>query len=355
MKKKIRSSSLLLITPPSISSSHSMRIYGDQVANAARKHFKVDIYNWQNVECYLNPFSSRWYKYIHSPKRLERDYKPSIQHITDQAYAHLYNKNAKKNILTVHDINPIIWFRDKLGNNLARPPVFFYYVARYFKKFDHIITPTYTTKNHLIDFLSLSSDRITVVNNCVDMEQTKLPQKKLNGINILVVGDSFYKNIKTIFSAISYFVESQSITLKVHWVVTSDPDKKITQILSKRPGAVELKLYRNLTRPNLLDLYASCDLLLFPSLIEGFGYPIIEAYRKKLPVITSNYGAMAEIADGRCFLVNPLSVSEIASAIENVIRCDSNYKALMLDNAYNYSLKFSGENFQKSLLNVYEV
>lgn len=62
----------------------------------------------------------------------------------------------------------------------------------------------------------------------------------------------------------------------------------------------------------LADLYAGARFLAMPSLYEGFGFPIIEANRFGLPVLTSNVSSMPEVAGAAAYLVDPLDVRSIA-------------------------------------------
>jgi len=68
----------------------------------------------------------------------------------------------------------------------------------------------------------------------------------------------------------------------------------------------------------LPDLVASADVLLFTSLFEGFGIPILEAMKCDVPVITSNVSSMPEIAGDAALLVDPYSVEAIANAMQQL-------------------------------------
>ncbi|MBT7311180.1 glycosyltransferase family 4 protein, partial [bacterium] len=72
------------------------------------------------------------------------------------------------------------------------------------------------------------------------------------------------------------------------------------------------------SQDKLIELYNSSSALLFPSLHEGFGFPILEAMASNLPVITSDRGAMKEVAGGAALLVDPDSADSIAQAIEQL-------------------------------------
>jgi len=65
----------------------------------------------------------------------------------------------------------------------------------------------------------------------------------------------------------------------------------------------------------LARLYRGASCLVYASLYEGFGLPVLEAMACGTPVVTSNTGALAEIGDGAAVLVDPLDVDSIAAGI----------------------------------------
>jgi glycosyltransferase involved in cell wall biosynthesis len=67
----------------------------------------------------------------------------------------------------------------------------------------------------------------------------------------------------------------------------------------------------------------NADLLVYPSLYEGFGIPILEAMKVDTPVVTSNATAMPEVAGDAAVLVDPLNASEMAGAMHRVVSDDA--------------------------------
>jgi len=86
------------------------------------------------------------------------------------------------------------------------------------------------------------------------------------------------------------------------------------------------------TNTELKALYSGSDALLFPSLFEGFGFPIIEAFSFGKQLVTSNYGATKEIAGNNAILVDPLSVESIKNGIKT---------AVIEDNKENERIQYS--------------
>jgi glycosyltransferase involved in cell wall biosynthesis len=81
---------------------------------------------------------------------------------------------------------------------------------------------------------------------------------------------------------------------------------------ARRPTVLQLDY---LPRPLLLTLISGAKAVLFPSLYEGFGLPVLEAMLLGTPVMTSTEGATAEIAGGAAMLVDPYDVAAMAEGI----------------------------------------
>ena len=72
-------------------------------------------------------------------------------------------------------------------------------------------------------------------------------------------------------------------------------------------------------RQDLFSLLQGAQALVFPSLYEGFGLPVLEGFASGIPVITSNTTSLPEVVGDAAMMVNPLSVEEIAHAMLQMV------------------------------------
>ncbi len=100
-------------------------------------------------------------------------------------------------------------------------------------------------------------------------------------------------------------------------------------------------------------LYSSAEALVYASLYEGFGLPVLEAMACGTPVITSNVSSMPEIAGGAAILVNPEKTDEIKRALGNVMN-DQDLRNELIEKGEKRAKEFSWKKAAKETANVYE-
>jgi glycosyltransferase involved in cell wall biosynthesis len=105
-------------------------------------------------------------------------------------------------------------------------------------------------------------------------------------------------------------------------------------------------------RPHLAALYAGARLLCWPSLLEGFGFPVLEAMAQGTPVVTSRGTSTEELAGNAAMLVDPLDVGSIAKGIESVLS-DERLAAGLSHAGRDRVLRFSWAHTADLLVNAY--
>lgn len=130
------------------------------------------------------------------------------------------------------------------------------------------------------------------------------------------------KERKNVLGLVNAFAEFHKSNPEYHLVISGRNDSEYAERVRDRIAdlvlteRVHLIGYR--TSGELAYAYAHARALVFPSLIEGFGLPVLEAMSAHVPVITSKTGALGEVAGDAALLVDPLDVQELASALSRL-------------------------------------
>jgi glycosyltransferase involved in cell wall biosynthesis len=105
----------------------------------------------------------------------------------------------------------------------------------------------------------------------------------------------------------------------MHLVFTGGPTAELTDCIEHLHITQRVYFAGVVRETELPSLYRGAEALVFPSLYEGFGLPILEAMGCGTPVVTANVTAMPEVAGGAALLVDPTSVEQIARAMEQIV------------------------------------
>ena len=250
-------------------------------------------------------------------------------------------KTDSYTVTTIHDLVPILY------PGLTHPKIAAVHrrkLERIKKYVMKIIVPSDTTRNDLLKF-GFDKKRIVVIPEAVG-EDFKKPkkseiQKTLRKFNIndrylLAVGTSKRKNIDRIISAFERVKAGKILKLVVIGEIHHPIEVRNVVFLGHVPAAC------------VPALYSGSDALIYPSLYEGFGLPILEAYKLGVPVLTSNVGSLKEIGSGS-IMVDPYSVDDITEGIKKLISERSRYIAKGKEEIK----KYTWEETAKKTLEVY--
>ena len=142
----------------------------------------------------------------------------------------------------------------------------------------------------------------------------------------------------------------------VHLVVVGPRGWK-TKVLSKTLScpAAENFVHRlgYVSRPRLFALYRRALGVVFPSLYEGFGFPILEAMACGTPVITANISSMPEAAGDAALLVDPYDVDAICGAMRKIIQ-EPDLRQALIRRGHARVHRFSWGAYAKTLLAAFE-
>jgi glycosyltransferase involved in cell wall biosynthesis len=102
----------------------------------------------------------------------------------------------------------------------------------------------------------------------------------------------------------------------------------------------------------MASIYQNAEMLIYPSIFEGFGIPILEALYSKIPVITSKDGCFAEAGGPDSIYVNPRSIEDIIEAI-NKIDNNPEIRKKMIKNGLKHAENFNDQNIANNLMKIY--
>lgn len=180
----------------------------------------------------------------------------------------------------------------------------------------HIIVPSQATARDLHDILKVPEAKITVVPHGVILRGVPSPAPPNPRPYFVAVGTlEPRKNFTRVIEAFARFVRAQQLEGVVDLLIAGRKGwlyEPVLEAPSRLGIASQVRFLEYVSDNELASLYRHSLALVYPSLYEGFGLPVLEAMGWGAPVICSNRGALAEVAKNAAVIVDPLSIEEIA-------------------------------------------
>ena len=265
-------------------------------------------------------------------------------------------KTDIKTVVTIHDLI------------FVRYPHLFKAIDRkiYHKKFksaceraNKIIAVSEQTKKDIIAFFNISADKITVVyQGCNQVFKNNIPEKEkqltiikhnLPRDYLLYVGTiEERKNLLTLLQTL------KELPLQKLVVIGDGKSYKIKclKFIAKNKLSDRVFFLSGLSLKEMAAIYQAAEVMIYPSVFEGFGIPILEALFSKNPVITSKGGCFSEAGGPNSKYIDPLSVSEMKEMIIK-IRSSLELKNKMKKKGLEYAQKFTDDKIATNIMEVY--
>lgn len=205
----------------------------------------------------------------------------------------------------------------------------------------HIIADSKSTKNDLMEIYQLPSDRITVV--YPGISELYKPQSKKE-----------IDRVKTKYNLPDKFILS---------VGTQEPRKNIARlreaveslniplvVVGKHGWGDKTQTLGFVPELDLPGIYGASSVFAYPSLYEGFGFPVLEAMACGTPVVTSNVSSLPELTGNDAVLVDPEDIKSIASGIKKALLKRDD----LIKKGFAQAKLFTWEATAKQTLEVYE-
>ena len=272
-------------------------------------------------------------KFILFPRTFQSEFKSIIEqssnnimvHVTDHSNStYLPKETTVSSILTCHDMIAI-------GSSLGKFPyekssssgqVLQKMIKSAIPRANFIACDSHNTESELIKICPEIQGRTKTIHLGIKKHNCNTLRPSATAIDldkipfVLHVGNSaWYKNRKAVIESFT-FLSQNSTHRNLHLILVGNPPQKeeISNLCSKSKSLIENKLHTfgNLSDSELFFLYERAAVLIFPSLMEGFGWPPLEAQSFGCPVIASSAGSLNEILSESALAIKPDDPKEIA-------------------------------------------
>jgi glycosyltransferase involved in cell wall biosynthesis len=283
-----------------------------------------------------------------------------VLHLPDPAITGLPSRGRRpryRTVTTVQDLTPML-HPDSYGTRARYKSAVIRSAVRHA---DMIVAASNATRSDILEQLGADPERVVTVAHGVapcfrpvsDADEVRtrfgLPPHFLLSVGRL----DPRKNLVRLFEA---FAGARAQGLRAPLFVVGQPGWLYDDILRApaRLGiADDVVFMSHVPLERLVAMYATSDAVVYPSLYEGFGLPVLEAMACGAPVITSDVSSLPEVAGDAALFVDPLDTTAIAAAITRVTSDEGLRQKLRHAGLRRASL-FTWERTARETLNVYE-
>jgi len=289
-----------------------------------------------------------------------------VVHICDQANAvYIPWLNRKPHVVTCHDMIAIRSAFNEIAEHKtgATGKVYQRWIIAELKKARHVACVSKTTYDDVLRLTRIETGRVSVVKNGLNYPYRHMSEKlSLHHLEQIGIADAvpfllhvgsndWYKNKEGLLRIFCQLIRLAA-GKKWHLVVAGQGLTDELRILARKIGISDrIREAPNVTNEQLCALYSCADGLIFPSIAEGFGWPIIEAQACGCPVLASNRRPMTEAGGDGAVYFDPLDVSGAAGIILQAIQ----NKDHLRQRGYRNAAKFSARDMIDAYIQIYRL
>ncbi|MBS0604816.1 MAG: glycosyltransferase family 4 protein [Verrucomicrobia bacterium] len=235
-------------------------------------------------------------------------------------------------VITAYDLYPFIMPKEFKSEYPLSSAVHHHLARRlHFRRASKILAISQSTKNDLVEICGVSEEKVIVTPLGADpLFFERLAQDKIEQVlQKYTLRRPFFLNTSSHWwgrKNLSRLIQAFAIARKKHslphqLIITGKPGPSLEnmKLIIRTEGLEkEVKLLSYVERTEIVAMMQCAEALIFPSLHEGFGLPVLEAMAAECPVVTSNGSALKEVAGECAILVDPLDTDCIAEAIGRI-------------------------------------
>ena len=236
------------------------------------------------------------------------------------------------------------------------------------KKSAFVVAPTQYASNQLAKYTGINPNKIQVIGEAPktidasisENETTAIVKQILNLDYILHVGTlEKRKNLTALIQAFKIVRENGFPNLKLVLVgkasnkITLDDSSAIKDAIMQQQLTNDVILTDYLGDAEVQQLYQKAKLYVFPSINEGFGIPVLEAFKYQVPLVIANNTCLPEVAGQGAKSFNPFSVKEMANAISTLLK-DEALRQSYIEKGNAQLQNFSWDKTAASLMQLYK-
>lgn len=269
-------------------------------------------------------------------------------------YYHPYflKYNKKPFVITVHDM---IYEKFAADFNTRHDAPIAAYKREVVEKADKIIAISQSTKRDLIELLNVPEEKIELIyHGIVSINSSvKIPsQLSLPDEFILYVGNrNTYKNFHRFAEALARVMQQHKNLFLICAGgnrFSDDELKYLTQL-----NIIQRCIRFDVNDDELAELYQRARAFIYPSLYEGFGLPILEAFQNNCPVVCSNTSSFPEVGGDATLYFNPTNTDEMTEAILQIL-ADDNLRTKLIEGGKKRVLLFPLQGSMDQTINLYK-
>lgn len=262
-----------------------------------------------------------------------------------------------KSVVTIHDL---IFLRYPSFYPLIDRKIYKFKTKKACQQADQIIAISEQTKRDLNHFIGVPLQKIKVIyQSCLPVFRQPISKSQLDRIkNKYRLPDQFLLTVGTIESRKNIELIVKSLKLLPKEIICfsigrSTPyQKELESYLREHQIKDRMRFLGQIDNETLAAFYRLATLLVYPSLFEGFGLPIIEALEAGLPVIAAKGSCLEEAGGPDSSYIDPHNTEELAKCIQKLWLNESQ-RSLMTRKGQEYVQRFKPESIAKEMMNCY--